>query len=119
ESIDLYAPVPGQYLWSSGAVTQGIRVSDEGNYRLLVTSDCGRYEFEYQVQERDCDCALEIPNVFSPNGDGQNDYLEIINRCRYRNWDLESFFVYDKWGEQVYRQKGGTLSWDGHIRGGS
>ena len=119
ERIVLHAPVPGQYLWSTGAVTSGITVGDKGNYQLTVTNDCGRYEFEYQVQERDCDCELEIPNAFSPNGDGQNDYLEIINRCRYRDWKMESFFVYDKWGGQVYRQTGGVLSWDGHIWDGS
>lgn len=118
EDIVLHAPVPGQYLWSTGAVTHGIRVGDEGNYRLTVTSDCGSYVFGYRVEERDCDCDLEIPNVFSPNGDGQNDFLNVIDRCRYRNWDMESFSVYDKWGEQVYQQTGGSLSWDGHIQDG-
>ena len=61
---------------------------------------------------------LGIPNVFSPNGDGQNDYFQVFGRT------LKSFkgTIVSRWGKTLYEwtefddiSKG----WDGTINGGS
>ncbi len=54
-----------------------------------------------------------VPNVFSPNKDGQNDVLHVNNNC------LSSieFRVFDRWGEQVYVSTDPKASWDGTCRG--
>lgn len=59
------------------------------------------------------DNVIEIPNIFSPNGDGINDILEI---------DLEGatqveFLVYDRWGSLVNLSNTAKISWDGTMRG--
>ena len=42
-----------------------------------------------------------IPNAFSPNGDGQNDVFFIFaNNERIKQ--INTFQVYDRWGEQVF-----------------
>jgi gliding motility-associated-like protein len=63
---------------------------------------------------------LFVPNVFSPNGDGNNDLLTIfagpqINRVKF-------FRIYDRWGTQVYglqefRPNDPLLGWDGTLGG--
>lgn len=50
-----------------------------------------------------------IPNVFSPNGDGNNDYLEFTNIEFYPNSDLK---VYSRWGNVVYESASYRNQWN-------
>lgn len=52
---------------------------------------------------------LTIPNVFSPNGDGNNETFHIINVDQYNN-DL---YVYNRWGSKVYTSRNYKNQWDG------
>lgn len=54
-----------------------------------------------------------IPNIFSPNGDGYNDYL-VINGPRLFNFQLE---IYDRWGKRVFRTDEQKDYWNGTLNG--
>lgn len=59
---------------------------------------------------------VEVPNVFTPNGDGINDRFVI------KTLSLESFkgTIYNRWGKKVYEwDSPDDLGWDGTINGGS
>ncbi len=56
-----------------------------------------------------CD-TLDIPNGFSPNHDGTNDYFVIDGIDGYPGNVL---FVYNRWGNLVYKQKDYDNKWDG------
>ncbi|WP_316843054.1 gliding motility-associated C-terminal domain-containing protein, partial [Pedobacter gandavensis] len=53
---------------------------------------------------------LEIPNTFTPNGDGKNDTFQIIGRENYESIDLS---VFNRWGDQVYHNNNYKDEWDG------
>lgn len=59
---------------------------------------------------------IQVYNVFSPNGDGVNDYFEIENSERFPDMLVE---VYSRWGDQFFSTVGyGDGSrWDGTARG--
>ena len=42
---------------------------------------------------------LKIPNAFSPNGDGKNDYLEVLGIHMYSNAHIE---IYNRWGAKLF-----------------
>lgn len=50
-----------------------------------------------------------FPNVFTPNGDGTNDYF----RCMRAEAEIFSAHIINRWGETVYASLDGTLNWDG------
>ncbi len=52
-----------------------------------------------------------IPNVFTPNGDGNNDIFYILSQSGVR---VLSFQVFDRIGEKVHD---GTYPWDGNYKG--
>ena len=53
-----------------------------------------------------------IPNSFTPNGDGKNDYLRPI----YGTAIVEvSFHVFNRLGEKIYDFTGAGKGWDGSI----
>lgn len=54
-----------------------------------------------------------IPNIFSPNEDGQNDFLYI----RGNNISEIEFVVYNRWGGEVFRSKDISIGWDGTYNG--
>jgi len=61
-----------------------------------------------------CDDIIEIPNVFSPNGDGINDYLKI----RTNGTNIFSLSVYTRSGVLVYKLESPNLLWDGRTLSG-
>ncbi len=54
-----------------------------------------------------------IPNIFSPNGDGQND----VFRVRSENIETMHLTVYNRWGEKVFESQSQNDSWDGNYKG--
>lgn len=66
------------------------------------------------------DRKLRIPNVFTPNGDGKNDFFTAYNiKAAIK---IEKMFIFDRWGELLYEEKDINLGdeqkgWDGTFRG--
>lgn len=60
---------------------------------------------------------IEIPNLFTPNGDGTNDffnYVEIFNPDKGSSVkEVVRFEIYDRWGEMVYNNETPDTGWDG------
>ena len=57
---------------------------------------------------------ITIPNTFSPNGDGINDYWQIDALITYPESTMQ---VFDRYGQQVYRSEGYSTPWDGRYNG--
>jgi gliding motility-associated-like protein len=54
-----------------------------------------------------------IPNVFSPNGDGQNEILLVYaNGVKYLDWK-----IFNRWGEKVFESNNPNQGWDGNYQG--
>lgn len=55
---------------------------------------------------------VDVPNAFSPNGDGMNDILYV------RGYGVESmeFKVFNRWGELVYESYDINNGWDGTYK---
>lgn len=56
-----------------------------------------------------CD-TLDIPNGFSPNGDGINDFFVIDG---ISNFPGNVLFIYNRWGNLVYKKREYSNTWDG------
>lgn len=81
-------------------------------YTLTVRNEEGcedSVSVEVQVRQ-----LLEIPNAFSPNGDGVNDTWEIKNITYYPQAKVE---VYNRWGSMVFEQTNYRNEWHGTYRG--
>lgn len=55
-----------------------------------------------------------IPNGFSNNGDGKNDFWVIDNIQQFPNCEVE---IYNRWGELLFHSDGYTTPWDGKYKG--
>lgn len=52
-----------------------------------------------------------VPNVFTPNGDGINDFFEVGNLRP--DCDEYQLFVYNRWGNLVHQDDGALAPWNG------
>ncbi len=57
--------------------------------------------------------SIYVPNAFSPNGDLMNDYFQAITSGLIE-FEL---FIYNRWGELIYRSSDPEEKWDGTYRG--
>ncbi|MFL9484290.1 gliding motility-associated C-terminal domain-containing protein [Chitinophagaceae bacterium LWZ2-11] len=57
---------------------------------------------------------LNVPNIFSPNGDGINDTWEIPYLKDYAGCVVE---IYNRYGQQIYRTIGYDKPWNGYVNG--
>jgi gliding motility-associated-like protein len=100
------------WLWSTGATTPGIGVTEPGKYTAKVTIDGCYISGTVEVKS---DCYMNIPNVFTPNGDGLNDYFFPRN---FLTAGLTSFSmqIFNRWGELIFQTTALEGSgWDGKF----
>jgi gliding motility-associated-like protein len=57
---------------------------------------------------------LLIPNAFSPNNDGQNDFFKISNITDEK---LIDFKIFNRWGTILFRTTNAKEGWDGTNKG--
>lgn len=88
----------------------------EGIYQvsLIVTDRC-RADTIIKEVEVYGPCSIYIPNAFSPNGDGINDFFEISNS----RFEWMSLQIFDRRGNAIYEVSGEmqSVNWDGISKG--
>lgn len=96
-----------------------------------MTAGEGTWNFTYSINNAGCGaatatiilvvnrCSLEpditIPEAFSPNGDGANDFFEIPGIADFPE---NSLVIFNRWGHEVYRKNGYMNEWDGVATSG-
>jgi gliding motility-associated-like protein len=58
----------------------------------------------------ECFLGIEIPEGFSPNGDGINDLFEILGLEDYPN---NKIAIFNRWGHKVFESENYNNTWDG------
>lgn len=80
----------------------------------VTIEDCITTVYEISIFPRDL---LDVPNLFTPNGDGANDYFNYVEILDYMKGtaveEVVAFRVYDRWGNLVYDNETPNTGWDG------
>ncbi len=98
--------------WSTGETSAGIRVVEPGHYYVIVTLNGCSTTDSFNVGN---DCYMDIPNVFTPNGDGLNDYF--FPRTLLTS-GLTSFSmkIFNRWGQEIFATTTTDgRGWDGKL----
>ena len=89
---------------------------DEYNPDTLRTKYVGVYDFESgyyyidNVSIKYTGLEIDVPNVFTPNGDGVNDY---VNFAINGEGIFSNVKVYNRWGKLVFEGFNNNALWDG------
>jgi gliding motility-associated-like protein len=104
------------YLWSNGYGTASIIVSNPDMYWLEVTDEFGCLGRDSMVVllKNDCARGAFVPNAFTPNNDGMNDFLR---PTIFGVVSTYSFAVFNRWGQIVFQSSDPLHGWDGKVKG--
>lgn len=106
----------GDFFNTSGTpVYIGYGIPGYYDITLIVQDDNGCYDSYKQTVHVTGD--FSMPNVFTPNGDGTNDYFSL----KYDIFESYDFLVVNRWGNVIMEGKGmtGVDLWDGKTKNGS
>ncbi len=96
------------YIWQDGSTDSVYFPASDGVYTLITTDFNGCESVAISDFEL-LDCSVVIPNIFTPNGDGINDFW-VISILRPQYFKLD---VYNRWGRTVYESDKVNHAWDG------
>jgi gliding motility-associated-like protein len=95
--------------WQQGQPTITVAPGVTTVFQLAVGDICGNAVATI-AEEVYVECLLSVPNVFTPNNDGSNDFFEIRNIEDYPNSEL---VILNRWGNVVYEVTGYKNDWKG------
>lgn len=110
---------PGTLLWSpslnlcDSCDTNNISLQVSTDFTILITSIYGCESSQNVHVEVNYKNFVDVPDNFSPNGDGVNDILYVYG------FGIKSlkFRVFNRYGQQVFISTDQTKGWDGTIMG--
>jgi gliding motility-associated-like protein len=102
---------------TSASISPVTTYSNAGTYTVtlfVVKGTC--LDTVQKVIKVELPSKLEVPNVFTPNGDGSNDvfFLKVANVAEI------NAIIFDRWGNKVYESNSttGNIEWDGKSSAG-
>jgi gliding motility-associated-like protein len=99
---------PYSFAWSNGATSEDLSGLSAGTYSVTVTDASGCSAVAFITLTEPIDIAM--PNGFSPNGDGANDYFVVQGLENFPNNHIE---IYNRWGNLVYETDHYRNKWEG------
>ncbi len=90
-----------------------------GEHQILLTDENG-CTADSSVQLAILKCNIFVPNTFSPNGDGINDFFQIFTSIN-TNVLIKKYLIFDRWGNLVFEANDFPISknefwWDGTFK---
>ncbi len=114
EELLLNASAPYcDYLWQDGSADSIYIVRFFGEYSVSVSNLCFSNQDTITVSYESCDLMFYIPNSFTPDGDGINDYFQpqFNQPEKIKSYTL---YIYDRWGGLQFRSQDLNHCWDAH-----
>lgn len=93
----------------SGTFSIELRVS------FVQGTDTIAYEMDEPFSVAISESKLEVPNAFTPNGDGVNDVFRV--KEGYKSIVSFKAMVFDRWGKKLYEWTDPAGGWDGRSAG--
>lgn len=114
-SVDALGGTPDySFLWTP-VNQEGAEATDlaKGDYTVFIT-DANGCQTSLDVFVGELIPRVDLPNAFSPNGDGENDTFAPLTNCFLSDY---RFQIFNRWGNTVFFTNDQNVSWDGEVEG--
>ena len=117
--FQIYSWTPVSGLSDATIANPVANITASSDYTLTVTDQltgCSSSDVVAIIVENCDSCDLEIPNVFTPNGDGKNDFFVIVDLTG--NCIIKNTTIYNRWGQVLFISELPDPIWDGRNLSG-
>lgn len=93
-----------------------------GDYTITLKTETefGCTDYKYRDIKVKSEPVFFVPNAFTPNGDGLNDFFQPVGTAYSEEGAVRFVFqVFDRTGSLVFDSPGDMRPWDGSIKGGN
>ena len=94
-------------MWSNGSQDNSLQIKNAGVYVVKIYNRCFQVSDTISVSVKDCS-SLFIPNIFTPNNDGVNDFFHIITEDNR----LINLKIFNRWGNLLLDKENYTGNWN-------
>ncbi|MEM6965823.1 MAG: gliding motility-associated C-terminal domain-containing protein [Bacteroidota bacterium] len=101
------------YVWQDGSSGADFLIENYGRYAVEVTNEHGCSALDSIIFSSGCPADLYVPNAFSPNDDGRNDFFRAYG-VEVVNFNLK---IFDRWGALLFETQDIETGWDGFFNG--
>ncbi len=105
---------PGISLDNRSSYTPNFQGTNDQLYTITIRTNTGCVTVDTQMVKTVKQIDMVVPNAFTPNNDGRNDYLKPIllgiKEIRY-------FRIYNRWGQLLFQSNSDKPGWDGTFKG--
>jgi gliding motility-associated-like protein len=106
---------PPRWLTNAGIANPVSLPRNDIRYVVRVSNNVGCFDYDtIDVRVFFIEPGFYVPNAFTPNGDGKNDFFRPI-AIGMKSVDL--FRVFNRWGQLLYSSTDLKQGWDGTFRG--
>lgn len=104
--------------WNTGSIAPTLTITDTGTYWVTVSDPPCVATDTIHITTEWCDCRIMMPNAFSPNNDGLNDYFfPILQSAECLDPGSYTLDIYNRWGQRIYQGRANDKGWDGTYSG--
>jgi len=110
-NISIQTSINNDILWSDGSSDISFIISQADFYELTISNDCASASVNFEVESTNCE--INMPNVFTPDSDGLNDFFAPVSDGAI---EIIQFKIFNRWGEIVFDENN-QQGWDGNHDG--
>lgn len=100
------------WLWNTGETSSTISIGHPGTYSATVFLNGCSSSDSVEVRK---DCYIDIPNSFTPNNDGSNDYF-FPRQLLSRSVTSFKLTIFNRWGQTIFETAAiDGRGWDGKF----
>lgn len=103
------------YVWNDGEVGPAREVTEAGTYTIVSSVEQCSATASIDITVEPCSLTVELPNIFTPNGDGINPLFAPIWMKGVSSMHLS---IFNRWGQELFTSTDQAFRWDGRSPSG-
>ena len=113
DSLILNPGTFASYVWQDGSQDPTLAVNASALYIVTVTDSNGCTGSDStEITLEPCDNGLYVPNAFTPNQDGLNEYWYPVEN----GTQVTEILIFNRWGELIFKDTAARPGWDGRYK---
>ncbi len=108
-----FPPQFGPYSFSDTLTGLTYTATETETLSFTYSDGCYTYQDTLFISVASCLCPAWVPNVFTPDEDGLNDYFKPVVDCEVYDYRM---LIFNRWGREIFQSNNLDVPWRGESR---